>query len=215
MRWVLTKTGSAASFPFGAQGFFRLSPSSPSPDVQFLSTPTSMFANPWFPGIRKGLGDQLSTVAMLLHPKSRGRVWLRSADPRDKPAILYNILAEEDDRAAFRQILERVRAFLAAEPLAGLLGEELVPGPAVSGPAAVDQWIRENVFPALHPVGTCAMGNHATAVVDPQLRVRGVEALRVADCSVIPTIIGGNTNAPAIMIAEKAADMILGREAPR
>ena len=120
------------------------------------------------------------------------------------------MLAEEADLIAFREILRRTREFLATEPMASLMGEELMPGASVAAQADVDQWIRANVFPALHPVGTCAMGAGRDAVVDPELKVHGFEGLRVVDCSIMPTIVGGNTNAPAIMIAEKAADMIRG-----
>ena len=117
----------------------------------------------------------------------------------------------EADRSGLRNIVKFARKFFATAPASELVARELTPGPAVQSEAEIDAWLRANVRTAMHPTSTCAMGNDEMAVVDGQLRVRGLSGLRVADASIMPTIVGGNTNAPAIMIAEKAVDLVLGR----
>ena len=150
-----------------------------------------------------------------LRPESRGRVGLRSGDPLDDPAIFANYLATEEDRRALREGVAITRELANQPALAALIGGEEVPGQQVRGREAIDEWIRANAETIYHPVGTCRMGvaGDALAVVDPDLKVVGLSGLRVVDASVMPTLIGGNTNAPTIMIAEKAADHILGRAA--
>ena len=151
-----------------------------------------------------------------LRPESRGRVGLRSADPTDDPAIFANYLAAEEDRRALRQGVRIVREVAARPALAVLKGEELTPGEGVRSDDEIDAWMRRSAETIYHPVGTCRMGqpHDPLAVVDEKLRLIGLAGLRVVDASVMPTLIGGNTNAPTIMIAEKAADLILGRPAP-
>ncbi len=151
-----------------------------------------------------------------LRPESRGRVGLRSSDPFDDPAIFANYLSAEEDRRALREGVRMMRE-VARQPALDLYrSEELFPGEDIESDEAVDAWIRATAETIYHPVGTCRMGGDGDpmAVVDAQLRVRGLKGLRVVDASVMPTLVGGNTNAPTIMIAEKAADMILGRPAP-
>jgi choline dehydrogenase len=151
-----------------------------------------------------------------LRPESRGRVSLRSADPLDDPAIFANYLASEEDRRAIRAGFDIVRDLAARPSLAAVVGAEIAPGPRMKTDADIDAWIRSSAETIYHPVGTCRMGveGDRMAVVDDTLRVVGIDGLRVVDASVMPTLIGGNTNAPTIMIAEKAADMILGKSAP-
>jgi choline dehydrogenase len=151
-----------------------------------------------------------------LRPQSRGRVALRSADPLDDPAIFANYLAAEEDRRVIRAGFDIVRALAAQPSLAAIAGREIAPGPAVRDEAAIEAWIRRSAETIYHPVGACRMGpaGDPMAVVDEALKVFGLAGLRVVDASVMPTLIGGNTNAATIMIAEKAADMILGRPAP-
>ncbi|HEY2178746.1 MAG TPA: GMC oxidoreductase, partial [Caulobacteraceae bacterium] len=151
-----------------------------------------------------------------LRPQSRGRVALRSADPLDDPAIFANYMAAEEDRRAIRAGFDMVRALAAQPSLAAIVKREINPGPEVNDDSAIEAWIRRSAETIYHPVGTCRMApsGDPMAVVDETLRVAGVGALRVVDASVMPTLIGGNTNAATIMIAEKAADMILGRPAP-
>ncbi|MFN7416806.1 MAG: choline dehydrogenase [Alphaproteobacteria bacterium] len=151
-----------------------------------------------------------------LRPESRGRVGLRSSDPFDDPAIFANYLSAEEDRRALREGVRMMREVARQPALDPYRSEELFPGEDIESDEAVDAWIRATAETIYHPVGTCRMGadGDPMAVVDAQLRVRGLKGLRVVDASVMPTLVGGNTNAPTIMIAEKAADMILGRPAP-
>ena len=213
LRWQLLGTGPVAGLPVAAQGFLKLRPESPGVDVQFLISPVSMAARAWFPGVRKGAGHVFSMANVVLHPESRGEVTLRSKDPRDPPRIQFNLLQAPADRATLRAGLRFVRKFFATAPAADLVQQELMPGAAIESDADLDAHIRRSAGTAMHPTSTCAMGADAMAVVDAQLRVRGIAALRVVDASVMPLIVGGNTNAPVIMIAEKAADMILRRAA--
>ena len=148
-----------------------------------------------------------------LRPESRGQVSLASADPYADPAILMNFLSTEEDRRAVRAGVRIVRDVVAQPAFDAFRGEEIMPGPAVADDAAIDAFIRARGETIYHPVGTCRMGQASDplAVVDAQCRVIGLKGLRVVDASVIPTLIGGNTNAPTIMIAEKIADAIRGR----
>ena len=136
------------------------------------------------------------------------------AVPFAAPVIDPNYFAAEVDRRTMRDSLKIVREIMAQKPLDHFRGAEYMPGAKVQSDADIDAWIRANAETIYHPVGTCRMGADEKAVVDGQLRVRGVEGLRVIDASVMPTLVGGNTNAPTIMVAEKAVDMILGRAAP-
>ncbi|AJP71371.1 GMC family oxidoreductase [Sphingomonas hengshuiensis] len=206
-RWHLLGTGPLTQMPIGAQGFVRTREGLERPDLQMLVSSVAMDAQVWMPGWRKRRGDYLAVASVLLHPESTGSVTLRSPDPRDKPAIRFNLLATEGDRAAFRRIVRFVRTLFAQPEAAALVKAEVQPGGAVQTDAEVDAFVRQVIGTAMHPTSTCAIG----PVVDPQLRVHGIAGLRIADCSVMPAIVGGNTNAPAIMIAEKAADMILGK----
>jgi choline dehydrogenase len=144
-----------------------------------------------------------------LRPKSRGRVLLRSSRPDESPAIHQNFLSEEDDCRLTLAGIRLTRRFAETEPLKHLIQAELAPSPLVTEDAALMEWARHTAVSVYHPVGTCRMGKDARAVVDPKLRVRGVSGLRVVDGSIMPHLVSGNTNAPIIMIAEKAADMIL------
>jgi choline dehydrogenase len=150
-----------------------------------------------------------------LRPQSRGRVGLSSADPLADPAIFANYLSAEEDRRALREGVRMMREIAAQPALTPYRGAEFAPGEAVQTDAEIDAWIRRTGETIYHPVGTCRMGadGDPLAVVDAQLRVQGLTGLRVVDASVMPTLVGGNTNAPTIMIAEKAADMIRGRAA--
>ncbi len=151
-----------------------------------------------------------------LRPESRGYVGLRSEDPFDDPAIFANYLAADEDRRALRAGVDIVREVAGQSALAGVRGAEFEPGAGVASDEDIDAWMRRAAETIYHPVGTCRMGrpDDAMAVVDASLKVIGLEGLRVVDASVMPTLVGGNTNAPTMMIAEKAADMILGRSPP-
>jgi len=159
----------------------------------------------------EGPPDGFTLMAGMIRPKSRGRVTLASADADDPPLIDPAYLAEEADIGALAWSLEQVREISQADALSDWLGEELYPGPGVSSREDVHRYVRDTAITYHHHVGTCRMGVDERAVVDPQLRVRGVERLRVADASVMPTVTGGNTHAPTTMIGERAADLVLGR----
>jgi choline dehydrogenase len=213
LRWMLFRNGPIAGLPVSAQGFVRTSPDLDRPDLQLLISPVSMMARPWFPGWRSGSGHVFSVAGVLLHPASRGRVSLRSADPAAAPRILLNLLQAPEDRAAFTRIMRFVRRFFATAAAREVVQNELIPGEALRSDTELEAFARANVRTAMHPTSSCAMGVGDDAVVDARLRVRGIDGLRIADASVMPTIIGGNTNAPVIMIAEKAVHLILGRGA--
>jgi choline dehydrogenase len=148
-----------------------------------------------------------------LRPESRGRVGLSSSDPLADPAIFANYLSTEEDRRALRQGVRMMREVAKQAALKPFVTAEFAPGEAVQTDAEIDAWIRRSAETIYHPVGTCRMGvaGDPMAVVDDQCRVQGVAGLRVVDASVMPTLVGGNTNAPTIMIAEKVSDAIRGR----
>jgi choline dehydrogenase len=171
-------------------------------------------ARPWFPGWRGGAGHEFSVGALLLRPDSRGSVTLRSADPTAAVRILCRYLESGADRAALRGYVRFCREFFATPPAARLVAAELAPGAAAVSDADLDAYVRSTLASGAHPTGTCAMGIGPDAVVDPQLRVHGLEGLRVVDASVMPDVPSGNTNAPTIMIAERAADLIRGGASP-
>jgi choline dehydrogenase len=142
---------------------------------------------------------------------SRGSVRLRSADPTWSPAIDAGYLTDERDLDALVSGVEKAREIAAVGPLASVLAGEWSPGPEVQGRDALRASVRDTLESLYHPVSSCRMGSDDSAVVDSELRVRGMEGLRIADASVMPTLVRGNTNAPTIMIGERAADLILGR----
>lgn len=211
--WALTGKGTPAQSPLSVQGFMRSGADQDRPDIQFQISHVSYAAQPWFPLLRKGAGHALSAGALLLNPRSRGGVSLASPDPLDLPRIRLNFLAEDDDRRRMRAMVRFSRAFFTSDAARPFAARELGPGPDADTDAAIDGWLDATVMSGAHPTSTCAMGSSTKSVLDGQLRVRGVDGLRVADCSVMPNIIRGNTNAPAVMIAEKASDLILGKAA--
>jgi len=178
------------------------------PDIQLMVLPVRLDARPWFPGIGTRQTHVFSIMVIQLHPESRGRLELRSADPLERPKISLNLLATENDFAGLRRGIAAVRKLFATAPLAGLIAAETKPGPAVLDDDSLDDYLRANLRITQHPVGTCTMGVSDGAVVSPRLRVHGVDGLRIIDASIMPTVPGGNTNAAVIMIAEKGADLI-------
>ena len=202
--------GPATQYPVGPQGYMKLTDDAEAPDIQVLFGAGPMNAHPWFPLIRKPFANAFSARAVLLHPKSRGEVQLASNDPHQKMRLIANFLAEPDDLATLRQGLERVRALLMRPELDEFRGAELLPGADATDEAALEAHIRSTCITVHHPLGTCRMGTDDMAVVDAELRVKGIENLRVIDASVMPDMTSGNINAAVIMIAEKGADMIRG-----
>jgi choline dehydrogenase-like flavoprotein len=208
LRWALAGSGPLASLVCNCVLMVKTQAGLPRPDIQLMILPVRLDARPWFPGIGKRQTHVFSVMVIQLHPQSRGRLELRSADPFERPKIALNLLSTESDFAEMRRGIGAVRKLFSTSPLAELITGETKPGPNVADDASLDAYLRANMRITQHPVGTCTMGKSRDAVVDPRLRVRGVEGLRVVDASIMPTVPGGNTNAPVIMIAEKAAEMI-------
>jgi choline dehydrogenase-like flavoprotein len=206
LEWLLRRSGPLTSSVAEAFAFVRSRPGLPAPDLQFHFAPAYFNDN----GFDEFDGHAFTFGPVLVTPKSRGFIELRSADPSDKPRIVTNTLAEEEDVRALVHGMKLAREIAAAEPLASAAGREIFPGDGVSSDEDLEADLRRRVELIYHPVGTCRMGSGDDAVVDSDLRVRGVEGLRVADASIMPVITGGNTNAPAIMIGERAADLIRG-----
>ena len=213
LKWMALGTGIVSSMPTQCVCFFRTRAESERPDIELLLSPVLPEAGPWFPGVKEPAPHCFSSRVALLHPRSRGRVFLGSADPRVPPRILWNLFDDPLDLETLRGGVKTVRAIFDQAPLKKLVARERSPGPDAMSDAALDEWIRNNGQTAAHPAGTCRMGADPDAVVDEELHVRGIEGLRVADCSVMPWVVGSNTNAPTIMIAEKAADYIRAADA--
>ena len=211
MRWSLFGTGLLSGVPLGGVGFFRSSPELERPDIEVAFVTSGMEARPWFPVIRSARGNMIWCCTWLLAPKSRGRVGLRSPDPHDHPTILHNLLADPADVVSLGQGLQTIRSLAATAPLSELVENETMPGPEVQSDEDIAHYMRSTAVPGAHPTSTCAMGEGAQAVTDPELRVKGIDGLRVIDASVMPKVIAAHTNAATLMIAERGADIVLGR----
>ncbi|MBH64086.1 MAG: dehydrogenase [Alphaproteobacteria bacterium] len=181
------------------------------PDIQFIIRTVPGLVHPWFPGFRPAYRDGFAVRPVLLHPESRGRLELRSADPRDTVKVFQNFFSVDSDIATMREGVRMARRSTVQAPMDAYRGDEIDPGVSMHSDDELDAWIRETVMTAHHPCCTCAMGAGKMAVLDGEMKVRGTEGLRVVDGSVLPDMPSGNTNAPILMMAEKAADMILGR----
>jgi choline dehydrogenase-like flavoprotein len=197
LEWLLRRSGPLTSSVAEAFAFVRSRPGLPAADLQFHFAPAYFVEN----GFAEFDGHAMTLGPVLISPESRGSVRLRSADPSAKPRILTNSLAAEADIAALVAGVRLAREIVAAEPLASATGRELLPGDDVRDDADIEAHIRRSVELLYHPVGTCRMGTDEGAVVDPELRVRGVDSLRVVDASIMPLIPGGNTNAPTAAAA--------------
>jgi choline dehydrogenase len=222
VRWVLDWAlfGRGLFATNGAAGnlFVRTDPSLDRPDMQFTCMCGEVGARElWFPLVGKKPPHTLGAGLSMIKQDSRGEVWLRSADPRDAPRILFNLFREQSDVDRAVRGLKIIRDIYQREPLRSLVNEEILPGPKIVSDRDLAQCVRDTGAITQHAVGTCKMGPDvdAMAVVDAQLKVRGIDALRVIDASIMPDVPGGNTNAPTIMIAEKGADLIRGRSLPR
>jgi choline dehydrogenase len=153
----------------------------------------------------------LTIAPCQVRPESRGTIKIRSSNPAEYPSIQPNYLSDPIDQQVAVASLHWARKIAAQPSLAKWIESELMPGPGFDSDEALLEFARQAGSTIYHPVGTCQMGSGPAAVVDPQLRVHGVEGLRVVDASIMPRLVSGNTNAPTIMIAEKAADMIMGK----
>lgn len=207
-------TGPATVVPGGLHAFIKTKPELSVPDIEFMFRGTALNAHLWFPLFRKAYLDGFGIRPTLLHPKSRGRVRLASNDPKSHPRIFLNLLSAPEDLPILREGVRRAREVVRQKPLDKYRGQEKTPGSAAQSDADIDAWIRKVAVTAHHPAGSCAMGENDNTVLDPQLRVRGIEGLRVVDASAMPDMVSAHINACVLMMAERAADLILGKDAP-
>jgi choline dehydrogenase len=211
IHYALTGSGALSHYPTGKTAFLKSDPSLDRPDLQFY----------FGPFLRPPVGGSVRSGAMKQHgygiswcqlrPKSRGSVTLASNDPLFAPNVLHNYLGTEEDREIQRRAVALARELFDQTAFDPFRGDELEPGSKCATREEVDQYIRETCHTHFHPVGTAKMGQDDMAVVDNELRVHGIENLRIVDASIMPRIVGANTNIPTIMIAEKASDLIRNR----
>ncbi|HEV2660012.1 MAG TPA: choline dehydrogenase [Ktedonobacteraceae bacterium] len=204
--FIENKMGPLTSNVAEAGAFIRTQADLPMPDVQYHFTPVYYLNH----GFTVPEGDGYTIAPCVLHPQSRGYIALRSANPAEAPIIQPNYFADEADMQVLVEGIKVARKLGETQAFAPFRDVETHPGSQAQSDEEIAEYIRNHVETLYHPVGTCKMGNDPMAVVDAHLRVRGVEGLRVIDASIMPTLVGGNTNAPTIMIAEKAADMLKG-----
>lgn len=207
-QWLLKGTGIGASNQFEAGGFIRSSEKFAWPNIQFHFLPVAINYNGSNAVNQHGFQAHVGSM----RSPSRGRVQIKSRDPHQHPSILFNYMSCEQDWEEFRAAIRITREIMAQPALDPYRGEEISPGKHIVTDEQLDQFVREHAETAFHPCGTCKMGSDAMAVVDGEGRVHGVDNLRVIDASIMPLIITGNLNATTIMIAEKIADKIRGRE---
>ena len=202
--------GFAADVPGGGVAFLKSREDMKLPDIQLLLTAAPLGAAPYFRPFKQPFKDGFACRIVMLHPESRGRVTLQSADPTAHPKILQNFLGTEADWQVVRKGIALARELAAQPSMQPFIAKEFAPGDEKRSAAEVDAHIRNTAITVHHPAGTCKMGsdNDALAVVDPHLRMRGIDALRIVDASVMPDLVSGNINAAVVMIAEKAADLI-------
>lgn len=206
--WILFKRGLSVTNHFESGGFIRSDASLQWPDIQFHFLPAAMR----YDGKKPLKGHGFMVLTGPNKPKSRGHVRLRSADPYEQPDILFNYLDREEDREGFRRCLRLTREIVGQPAFDRFRGEEIAPGKDVWKDDEIDAWVRETMESTYHPCGTCRMGEDNMATVDSELKVHGIAGLRVIDSSVFPSEPNANLNAPTIMLAERAADMVRGRQ---
>jgi 4-pyridoxate dehydrogenase len=211
-RAYLFGTGPATALPGGLHGYVRTESGLSAPDIQFMFRGVSAQPHLWFPGFKDAYVDHCGVRANILHPESRGEIRLRSANPLEGVRITPNFLTRDADVGTLIRGVRIARELLQQKALDRFRGDEVAPGARRTTDAELAAWLRKAVNTVHHPCGTCAMGTGADAVLDPELRVRGTERLRVVDGSAMPDLVSGNINACVVMIAEKASDAILGKE---
>lgn len=205
-QWLLTKTGLGASNHFEAGGFIRSKKGVKHPDLQYHFFPMAVRYDGKSPNNSHGFQAHVGSM----RSQSKGWVRLRSANPDDDPIIRFNYMSKPEDWEEFRAAVRLTREIFAQSAFAPFRGEELSPGTNVQSDEQLDAYLNDAVESAYHPSCTCKMGSDDMAVVDAQCRVRGLNGLRIVDSSIMPSIVSGNLNAPTVMIAEKAADIIKG-----
>jgi choline dehydrogenase-like flavoprotein len=204
--WLVAGRGKLSSNIAEAALHWRSDPSLPKPDFQIVFGPVYY----WEHGFRKTGAPALTIGPVLISPTSRGHVRLRSADPADHPRIVNNMLASDSEVAAMLRGMELAREIASRPPFRDHVGEELNPSSSLKSREQLTTWLRATCEHEYHPSCTCRMGTPGEGVVDEELRVHGIDGLRVADASVMPTVTAGNTHAPTLMIAERCSDLVLG-----
>ena len=208
LEWLARRSGPLTSSVAEVVAFVRSRPGLAAADIQFHMGAVYFEDH----GTEEYDGHCMTIAPVLVSPRARGRVWLRSAQPGDKPRIVTNSLSDESDVAAMVAGMRRAREIAAQSPLAETVVKEIKPGPGALDDEELAADLRARLMLIYHPVGTCRMSDtEPGAVVDSRLRVHGLEALRVIDASIMPVIPGGNTHAPTVMVAEKGSDLVLGR----
>jgi len=207
LQYLYNRTGPLAGNVFESVAFLRTDSALTKPDVQFVFQPAKRLTTKL--PLPVGHGYAISPVA--LYPKSRGTLRLASADVREAPLIDPRLLCVDEDIEPLVRAVKIARRAFAAPSFAKYSGVEVAPGPDVQSDEEIKAFIRQNGYTVHHPCGTCKMGVDKEAVVDPDLKVHGIAGLRVADASVFPLLVGGNTNAPAVMVGERGADKLLGK----
>jgi choline dehydrogenase-like flavoprotein len=213
LRAYLFGTGPATVVPGGLHAFIKTRPELAVPDIEFMFRGVATEAQLWFPGIVDPMPDGFAIRPALLHPDSRGEILLRSADPRAPMRIRYNFFSAPGDLPKLREGFRLAREIAYQKALDRFRGAETAPGPDVQSDAEIDAYIRRTALTAHHPAATCPMGIGPDAVLDAEMKVRGIERLRVVDASAMPDLVGAHLNAAVLMMAEKAADMIAGKPA--
>jgi choline dehydrogenase-like flavoprotein len=204
-------TGPGTVVPGGLHAFIKTRPELSVPDIEFMFRGTAADPYLWFPLIKPAFADGFGIRPTLLHPDSRGEVLLESSDPMKPPRIVYKFFTAPNDLPTLREGFKRAREVAFQKAMDPFRGEELNPGLKVKTDAEIDGWIKKTVITAHHPAGTCPIGQDG--VLDPELRVRGVERLRVCDASAMPDLVSAHINACVLMMAEKASDMVRGKPA--
>ena len=210
LEWVLFRSGLGSTNHFEACGFIRSKAGIEYPDIEYHFLPAAMR----YDGKTAFAGHGFQVHVGPMRTKSRGFVRVKDNDPRTAPRILFNYMSHPDDWEEFRACIRLTRELFQQPSMQPYAGGEIQPGIKVQSDEEIDNWIKQHSESAYHPCGTCKMGSKtdATAVVDPECRVIGIDNLRVADSSIMPQVTNGNLNAPSLMIGEKASDHILGRE---
>ena len=208
LRWVFTRKGMATSNIWEAGGLIKSEANAIYPDIQYHFGPVGFEID----------GDKISLLqAFAIHvdqlrPRSRGQVTLKSANPSDKPLMTFNYLQDPQDLRELVNGVKKARELISHPSFDEFRGIEMIPGPEIKSDSDIEKWVREAAETDYHPSCTCAMGQSEMSVVDDQMKVHGIEKLRVVDASVMPQIVSGNLNAPTQMIAARAADLILGKQ---
>lgn len=211
VRAYLFGTGPGTVVPGGLHAFVKTRPELSVPDIEFMFRGTSHDPHLWFPLLRPAYLDGYGIRPTLLHPDSRGEILLASSDPLKPPRIVYKFFTAPNDLPTLREGFKRARELAFHKALDPFRGEEIGPGPQVKTDAEIDGWLKKVVITAHHPAGTCAMGQGG--VLEPDMKVRGIEGLRVCDASAMPDLVSAHINACVIMMADKASDIIRGRTA--